>query len=191
MSIYTPKDFSSLIGTEGLSDTLLSNHFTLYEGYVKNVNALQELLITKTPGTPEHSELKRRFGWEWNGMRLHELYFENLRRAADTAGPTDLLREKIEASFGTFDAWQNEFFGIALMRGIGWVVLTLDETTGQLFNTWINEHDGGHLAGSKPLLVLDVFEHAYMTDYGIKRADYVAFCKTHIDWNTIGARLIA
>ena len=190
MTPYTPKNFSTLLGTSGLSDILLTNHFALYEGYVKNVNMLIELLPAKTPGTPEHTELKRRFGWEWNGMRLHELYFENLNKEETLSDPSSDLREKITASFGTFEAWSEEFFSIALMRGIGWVVLTLDETTGQLFNTWINEHDGGHLAGSKPLLVLDVFEHAYITDYGIKRADYVTLCKTHINWKVVSERIV-
>lgn len=191
MNLSTPRNFSSLLGMKGLSDTLLSNHFALYEGYVKNVNTLQELLPTKALGTPEYAELKRRFAWEWNGMRLHELYFENLSREENIAGPETSLKDMLAASFGTFEAWEEEFFGIALMRGIGWVVLSRDESTGQLFNTWINEHDGGHLAGNTPLLVLDVFEHAYMTDYGIKRADYVALCKGHIDWNTVSKRLSA
>jgi len=190
MTPYTPQNFSALLGMPGLSDTLLSNHFALYEGYVKNVNILLDLLSAKTPGTPEYTELKRRFGWEWNGMRLHELYFENLSKGENITNPSAALQEKITASFGTLEAWSEEFFSIALMRGIGWAVLTQDEHTGQLFNTWINEHDGGHLAGSKPLLVLDVFEHAYITDYGIKRVDYVSLCKTHINWEVASERLI-
>ena len=68
--MYTAKDFSQLLGMEGLSDALLTNHFTLYQGYVTNTNKLSELLATQEAGTPEHAELRRRFGWEWNGMRL-------------------------------------------------------------------------------------------------------------------------
>ena len=59
------------------------------------------------------------------------------------------------------------------MRGIGWVILYCDKQANRLFNVWINEHDAGHFAGCQPLLVIDVFEHAYMLDYGIKRADYI------------------
>jgi len=188
MTAYTPKDFTTLLGTEGFSDTLLTNHFTLYEGYVKNTNTLSELLATKTAGTPEHAELKRRFGWEWNGMRLHELYFGNI-----TSETLELqsgsLKTKIEASFGSQEAWQQDFLGIAAMRGIGWVILTEDTESGELFNTWIAEHDGGHLAGTNPLLVLDVFEHAYLTDYGIKRAEYLAAFARHIDWQAAERRL--
>lgn len=185
---YTAKDFKHLLGLSGLSDTLLTNHFTLYEGYVKNTNALAELLGTKEIGTPEYSELQRRFGWEWNGMRLHELYFENMtKESGEQAAGT--LKEKIEASYGTLENWKKNFVGVGAMRGIGWVILYQDPSTGRLFNAWINEHDAGHLAGATPLLVMDVFEHAYMTDYGIKKADYIETFFRSIDWNTVTNRL--
>ena len=79
---YSAKDYSNLIGMEGFSETLLKNHFTLYQGYVTNTNKLADLLAAMLKegrvGTPEYSELKRRMGFEFNGMRLHEYYFENL-----------------------------------------------------------------------------------------------------------------
>ena len=79
---YNAKDYSKLIGTQGFSETLLKNHFTLYQGYVTNTNKLADTLAQmlkegKTTA-PEYAELKRRFGWEFDGMRLHEYYFENL-----------------------------------------------------------------------------------------------------------------
>ncbi len=188
MTTYTPKDFTALLGTEGFSDTLLTNHFTLYEGYVKNTNALIELLDTKEVGTPEYSELQRRFGWEWNGMRLHELYFGNITK--ETAGLSDgPLKEKLVKTYGSLENWEKNFVGVGAMRGIGWVILVHDTQTDEVFNIWIAEHDGGHLAGTNPLLVLDVFEHAYLTDYGIKRADYLAAFARHIDWQVAERRL--
>lgn len=187
--IYTAQNFQHLLGLSGLSDTLLTNHFTLYEGYVKNTNALINLLSTKEIGTPEYSELKRRFGWEWNGMRLHELYFENLTKTS--IGIEDgLLKEKIEKAYGSFEDWKKDFAGIAAMRGIGWVVLYQDPINGMLFSAWINEHDLGHLAGCTPLLVMDVFEHAYMTDYGIKKADYIETFFRSVDWKKAEERLL-
>ncbi|MDP3957891.1 MAG: superoxide dismutase, partial [bacterium] len=75
---YEAKNFDHLLGTPGFSDALLKNHFTLYQGYVTNTGKLMELLKGKEPGTPEYNELKRRFGWDWTGMRLHELYFGNM-----------------------------------------------------------------------------------------------------------------
>ena len=77
--MYKPKNFNQLLGIQGLSDELLKNHFSLYEGYIKNVNLMMEAL-DKKPGSVEYSELQRRFGWEFNGMRLHELYFGNLNK---------------------------------------------------------------------------------------------------------------
>ncbi len=188
LDIYTAKDFKQLLGLPGFSDTLLTNHFTLYEGYVKNTNALVSLLGTKELGTPEYSELQRRFGWEWNGMRLHELYFENMtKESAELQGGT--LKEKIETTYGSFENWKRNFAGIGAMRGIGWGVLYQDTMSGSLFSTWINEHDMGHLTGCVPLLIMDVFEHAYMTDYGIKKADYIEAFFRSIDWKVVEKRL--
>lgn len=187
MNIYTKKDFTYLIGTEGFSDALLQNHFTLYEGYVTNTNKLIELLKTKEIGTPEYSELQRRFGWEWNGMRLHELYFENMQ-SDNVTGPEGKLKEKIEKIYGSVESWQKGFEGVGIMRGIGWVVLFYDQESDNLIINWVNEHDVGILAGCKVLLVMDVFEHAFMIDYGIKRADYIKNFFAHINWEVVGKR---
>lgn len=186
---YSAKKFDQLLGLTGFSDTLLTNHFGLYEGYVKNTNALLELLDTKQVGTPEYSELQRRFGWEWNGMRLHELYFENLTKEFSPL-EAGSLKEKLESTYGSIENWQKNFAGVGAMRGIGWVILTQDEASGELFNVWINEHDGGHLTGTKPLLVMDVFEHAYMLDYGMKRADYIEAFFRALDWKTVNQRFV-
>jgi Fe-Mn family superoxide dismutase len=179
--IYTAKDFKHLLGLPGFSDTLLTNHFTLYEGYVKNTNALATLLETKEIGTPDFAELQRRFGWEWNGMRLHELYFGNMTKETQEMG-SGKLKDKIEEAYGSIETWKKNFIGVGSMRGIGWVVLFHDREKDRVFNTWINEHDLGHLAGCTPLLVMDVFEHAYMIDYGIKKADYIETFFRSIDW---------
>lgn len=185
--IYAAKDFKHLLGLAGFSDTLLTNHFTLYEGYVKNTNALISLLETKEIGTPEYAELQRRFGWEWNGMRLHELCFGNMTKNASPLAEGK-LREKIEKVYGSFEDWQKNFVGVGSMRGIGWVILFHDREKDELFSTWINEHDMGHLAGCTPLLVMDVFEHAYMLDYGIKKIDYIEVFLKSIDWVTVEER---
>ncbi len=184
---YEAQDFKRLLGMPGMSDALLTNHFALYEGYVKNVKALLELLKTKELGTPEYAELKRRFGWEWNGMRLHELYFGNMTKESVEANGGIL--KAIEASFGSFENWKKDFVGTGTMRGIGWVILVKDTESGNLFNVWINEHDGGHLVGATPLLVMDVFEHAFMLDYGLKRADYIETFFKAIDWEVVEGRL--
>ena len=188
---YTAKDYSKLIGMEGFSQTLLTNHFTLYQGYVTNTNKAADLLATmlkdgKT-ATPEYAELKRRFGWEFNGMRLHEYYFENLggKAALNRDGK---LGKLIAANFGNYDTWLLDFKGTAAMRGIGWAILYQDTVGGKLFNQWINEHDAGHPAGCQPVLILDVFEHAFLTDYGLKRADYIEAFLKNINWPVAESR---
>lgn len=183
---YEAKNFESLLGTKGFSDQLLKNHFTLYQGYVTNTNKVADILSAMAKegktATPEYAELKRRFGWEFNGMRLHEYYFGNMIKGGKSIEKNTNLYKKIVADFGSYENWEKDFRATGAMRGIGWVILYYDGTEGRLFNTWINEHDGGHLSGAKPLIVMDVFEHAYMTDYGLKKADYIeAFFKA-IDW---------
>ncbi len=192
--MYKPKNYSYLIGLPGLSDALLKNHFSLYEGYVKNTNKLAEILAMllkeKKTDTPEYAELKRRFGWEFNGMRLHEYYFENIAKDGnelDKGKHTDLFK-KMEEDFGSGENCANDFKATGLSRGIGWVVLYYDPIGKRLFNAWINEHDLGHLAGAVPLLVMDVFEHAYMLDYGLKRADYIEIFLEAIDWQIVANR---
>jgi len=189
---YTAKDYSKLIGMEGFSETLLKNHFTLYQGYVTNTNKvmdiLSQMLKDDKTGTPEFAELKRRLGWEFNGMRLHEHYFENL------GGKTPLdkngrLTKKIAEDFGSYEAWEKDFKATGAMRGIGWVVLYQDVTNGKLINFWVTEHDVSHPAGGNPVLVMDVFEHAFMLDYGLKRADYIGAFFKNINWAVVEARL--
>jgi Fe-Mn family superoxide dismutase len=183
--MYEAKKFENLLGTPGFSDTLLQNHFKLYQGYVANTNKVIELL-TKATGL-EYAELKRRFGWEFNGMRLHELYFENLSKNKNSSENTNITKKIVE-DFGSFENWQKDFKSIAAMRGIGWVILYYDPTAKKLFNTWVNEHDTGHLSGAIPILIMDVFEHAFITDYGLKKADYMeAFFKA-IDWDAVAKR---
>ncbi len=189
---YTANDYSKLIGMPGFSETLLKNHFTLYQGYVTNTNkvldALDQLLKEGKTATPEFAELKRRLGWEFNGMRLHEYYFENLGGQA----PLDMngrLAKKLAESFGSQEAWEKDFKGTGAMRGIGWAVLYQDPTDGRLMNFWINEHDVAHPAGGTPILIMDVFEHAFMLDYGLKRADYIEAFFRNIDWKGAEARL--
>lgn len=189
MAIYTPKDFSSLLGLPGFSDTMLTNHFTLYQGYVKNVNILLEkLMALPDQSSVEASELERRFGWEFNGMRMHELYFENITKEKTEAKGS--LKERMEKCYGSYEKWLECFKQKGMMRGIGWVMLFEDPTNGELFTTWIREHEQGIPANSKILLVMDCWEHAFMTDYGIKKAEYIdAFVKV-IDWDTAEKRFL-
>ena len=188
---YTAKEYAKLIGMEGFSETLLKNHFTLYQGYVTNTNKVLDTLDLMSKdgktATPEFAELKRRIGWEFNGMRLHEYYFENLggKGGVDKNGK---LAKKMAESFGSYEAWEKDFRATGAMRGIGWVVLYQDLASGRLINFWVNEHDVAHPTGCNPLLIMDVFEHAFMLDYGLKRADYIEAFFKNINWSAAESR---
>jgi superoxide dismutase, Fe-Mn family len=189
---YTTQDFNRLIGMKGFSETLLKNHFTLYQGYVTNTNKILDLtsamLRDGKTATPEYAELKRRFGFEFNGMRLHEYYFGNLGGNAPLR-KTAQLGKKLEENFGSCEVWEKDFKATGSMRGIGWAVLYQDSLNGGLCNVWINEHEAGHLSGCNPLLIMDVFEHAFMIDYGLKRADYIESFFQNINWDEVEHRL--
>src|SRR3989338_9818671 len=116
-------------------------------------------------------------------MRLHELYFGNLAKGGKTFDNKGKLCKKLIESFGSYETWETDFLAEGAMRGIGWVVLYYDIPAGKLFNVWVNEHDVGHLSGAVPILVMDVFEHAFMLDYGLKRADYLIAFMQAVDWN--------
>ena len=189
---YTAKDYARLIGMAGFSEGLLKNHFTLYQGYVTNTNKvldiLEQMLKEEKTATPEYAELKRRFGWEFNGMRLHEYYFENLG-GKEPLNVDGTLGKKLAENFGSTADWEKDFRATGAMRGIGWTVLYKDSADGRLINFWINEHDVSHPSGCMPILVMDVFEHAFMLDYGLKRADYIEAFFRNIDWKAVEARL--
>lgn len=189
---YEPKNYDSLLGTQGFSDTLLKNHFTLYQGYVTNTNkvadALNAMLKEGKTAAPEYAEQKRRFGWEFDGMRLHEYYFGNMIKGGRAADKTTDLYKKIVEDFGSFENWEKDFRAVGSLRGIGWAMLYYDSAADRLFNVWINEHDAGHLSGATPILIMDVFEHAFMLDYGLKRGDYIAAFFKAINWEAVAGR---
>jgi|688.fasta_scaffold06861_18 Fe-Mn family superoxide dismutase len=189
---YEAKNYNHLLGKiKGLDDNLLKMHFKLYEGYVKNTNELlqkiEELDNNGENRKPVYAGIKRMLGWEFDGMLLHEYYFENLggNTPLDKYNP---LYKKIVADFGSYDKWKEDFIATGMIRGIGWVVAYIEPKQGRLINEWINEHDLGHLAGAKPLLIMDVFEHAYITQYGLDRNKYIDVFFNNINWDTVAKR---
>jgi Fe-Mn family superoxide dismutase len=189
---FKAKNYSSLIGMEGFSDAALHLHFKLYEGYVKNTNQLLSILSQYASEgkdrSPEYAEIKRRLMWEYDGMRLHEYYFDNLGGKGTLTTPSSLLMQKINENFGSYEKWKQDFIATGAMRGIGWAILYYDPEAKKLVNTWIGEHALGHLAGGVPILIMDVFEHAYMIDYGIDRAKYIDSFFTNIKWPVVEKR---
>ena len=118
--------------------------------------------------------------------QAEELCFVTCSFATEIRGE---LGKKLAEEFGSYENWEADFKGVGTMRGIGWAILYQDNVSGRLINQWINEHDVGHPAGCTPLLILDVFEHAFMIDYGLKRADYITAFFKNIKWEAVESRM--
>lgn len=191
--MYEAQKYEHLFGLNGFSDDALQTHFKLYEGYVANANKLlgifEQQRKTGGVGSSEYAELKRRFGWEFNGMRLHEYHFSAMSKDAASLDENSKIGQKLTETYGSIDTWKQDFQATGAMRGIGWAILAYDKETDKVFNIWVNEHDVGHLAGAVPLLPMDVFEHAFLIDYGTKRADYIDAFMDAVDWQTVESRL--
>lgn len=186
---YTEQQFK-LTGLKGLSDQQIEVHLKLYVGYVKNVNAimgkLEELKADSEKNALALSELKRRFGFEFNGMRLHELYFEALGSNDQGSGS---LVAAIAKQWGSFEAWQNEFKALGAMRGIGWVLLTYDAKAEIFHHVWVSDHELGHLATLPIIIAMDMWEHAFMLDYlPAQKGEYVSAFMQNLNWAKLNER---
>jgi superoxide dismutase, Fe-Mn family len=194
---YQEQRFPHLKHLDGLSDDQIAEHLTLYAGYVKQVNTLNlELSALRAQNRAsgrdtQFAELTRRLGFEYNGMILHEYYFSNLSPAADSRpSATSGIAQALATSFGSTEQWRTDFHAIGAMRGVGWVILCQDPATDRLTNQWVTLHHVGVPAGFKPLLVMDVWEHAYMRDYkATERGQYIGAFFRNIDWTLVDRRL--
>jgi Fe-Mn family superoxide dismutase len=191
---YAAKDFN-LAELNGISDKTLEIHFALYKGYVTNTNTLNEqiadLINNGKIGTPTYAELKRRLGFEYNGMVLHEYYFGNLKNGGSDAPKSGKLIDAISAGYGDYETWKNDFVKVGAMRGVGWAVAYQDPSSGRISNHWITLHEDGNPAGYKPILVMDVWEHAFLLDYKpAERPKYIEAFFTNIDWSAVEGRLL-
>jgi len=194
---YVAKKFA-LGGLVGISDQTLDMHFKLYEGYVAQTNHLTAQLSEMSKGGPigqdkmaAYSELTRRLGFEYNGMVLHEYYFENLKKGSATGpSPNSAFMNAVQASHGSYEAWKADFVTIGKMRGVGWAVCYQNPVTGRLSNHWITLHEEGNIAGFRPVLVMDVWEHAFLLDYKpAERPKYIDAFLANVDWQAVETRL--
>ena len=195
MADYAPKIEFRPHDLDGISEDQIALHWALYEGYVTNVNRLNKEVqalveAEQSTGNPLFSELLRRKGWEYNGMLLHEYYFETMQ--ATTDDPPANLVKSLSANFGSLDNWKAEFNAIARMRGVGWAVLYEDPSNGALTNLWVEMHEQGHPAGFKPILVLDLWEHAFSVDWTTNpagRGQYIEAYFRNVNWAKVASRL--
>jgi Fe-Mn family superoxide dismutase len=196
---YKTKSFS-LHGLNGISDRTMEMHFKLYEGYVSATNTLNEHIReflkdgkVDQEEMPAYSELTRRLGFEYNGMVLHEDYFENLQRdGSEDPKRNSGFRQAAEESFGSYELWKTAFMGVGKMRGVGWAICYLNPANGRLSNHWITLHETGNIAGFVPVLAMDAWEHAFILDYApAERAAYIEAFFTNINWRVAEDRLNA
>jgi len=187
---YKAKDFH-LSGLDGISDKTLEMHFGLYQGYVKNTNMLTEQLLEMVQrrkaaaANPAYAETKRHLGFEYGGMVLHEYYFGNLA-AKGKGKPSKEFVEALDQSFGNFEAWRTDFTAVGNLRGVGWAVLYEDPVNDQLSNHWIELHQQGVPSGFKPILVMDVWEHAFLLDYKpSEKAKYIEAFFSNVNWDVV------
>lgn len=186
-SKYAPEETIKPTGLTDISDAQIEDHWKLYVGYVTQVNQLNTELRALIQDQKSNqliiADRRRRYGFEYNGMVLHKYYFGNLKANSNPLNPQSTLWKAIEETWGSFDAWKQDFINTGKSRGIGWAVLYMDPTTKQLTNHFIMDHENGPIAGFLPILVMDVWEHAYMVDHKAGgRSDYITAFLKNTNW---------
>ncbi len=186
---YVPMDFSYLLGkVKGIDDKLMKIHFTLYEGLVGATNeALAEINKTAINGVKnmvQYSAIQKELSFFFNGMRLHEMYFgvmcgDNMNKMDPT------LVKAINKSFGSFNNWKKNFIETGTIPGVGFVALCRDRKTDNLFNVWINEFNIGELISVDILLVMDMWEHAYIAEFGLDLKKYANTFLSNVNWSIV------
>ncbi|HBV01645.1 MAG TPA: superoxide dismutase [Candidatus Taylorbacteria bacterium] len=175
---------------KGISEKNIEEHLKLYAGYVKHANLILEK-IAELKSNPEKNayalgEINRRFGFEFNGMRNHEVYFRSLEGGVKPLLQDGAFVKAVAEHWGSLDAWIAEFKAIALTRGIGWAMLYYDPVSKQLLNAWVDEQHFGQLANSTLILGLDMWEHAYVADYHPSgKKQYIEDFFSNLNWGVV------
>lgn len=185
--MYEAKQFESINGVAGLSEKLMKEHYKLYEGYVKKANEITEKLKTVdlSLANATYSELRAlKLGYSFavNAIKSHELYFENL--SGNGKAPEGWIGSKIADTFGSYENWLADMKATGIAAR-GWVWFAFDWQNGSIFNYLGDAHDAFPIWHATPLVALDVYEHAYMMDYGVTRADYIEAFFKNLNWNDV------
>ncbi len=183
---------------KGISAKTIEEHLKLYSGYVKNANSILEKIPQYEGYIKEDAfapyvinELNRRFSFEYNGMRNHEVYFDSLSDGASSLSDESSLKNKIIETQGSFETWLSIFKTLAMTRGIGWAVLWYDKKEDRLLNTWVDEQHLGQLQGCTPLLALDMWEHSFVADYQPSgKKQYIEDFFINLNWSKIEQNFI-
>lgn len=176
-----------------ISKESVDMHLGLYAGYVKNFNAIQDLLAEQMKDSEKNahalSELVRRLSFEFDGMRLHEYYFQQWEEVPQPLTPSSALSSSLARQYGSVEEWQKQFCSIGMMRGPGWAILYFDKDAGTFHNTWVGEQHQGHFATLPIILALDVWEHAYIAQYGTQgKGKYIDAFFKNLNWSVMEQR---
>lgn len=189
MTTFTEQKFN-IPELKGISKKTIEEHLKLYTGYVKHTNLILEKIQEMKKDAEKNAyalgEINRRFGFEYNGMRNHEVYFGILEHGSKSLSPESKLGEMIGQEWGSFDAWLAEFKSIALTRGIGWAMLYFDRKDKRLLNAWVDEQHLGQLQDCALVLGLDMWEHSFVADYQPSgKKSYVEDFFLNINWSVV------
>ena len=174
---------------KGLSEKSIEEHLKLYSGYVKNANTIlskiEEYAKDAEANAYALGEINRRFSFEFNGMRNHEIYFSHFEGGPKPVDPNGTLSKAGFEEWPSYEFWLNRFKAIALTRGIGWAVLGYDKVSGRLLNYWVDEQHLGQLNDVTPVLMLDMWEHSFVADYAPSgKKDYIEDFFANLNWQT-------
>ncbi len=191
--MYTPKQFN-LPTLDGISPEQVNVHLGLYEGYVKHLNLIGEKLgavrsgeLTLDPYIV--AELRRRFAFEFDGMRMHEYYFDQFEGGPQALNPDSSLAKVAGEKYGGVDGFIAHIKEVAGTRGIGWVVVYADPNVGTVHTTFVADHEVGQLSGLPIILALDMWEHAFMVDYvPADKKNYVEAFLKNVNWSVVEKR---
>lgn len=190
---YTVKEDIKPVNLNGISDEQIADHWNLYVAYVNQSNALKkdlaEMRLEGKSGAFAYADRRRRFGFEFAGMTLHEFYFANLKANVELTDDSAFV-EAIKEGFGSFEAWKEDFINTGKTRSIGWAICYMDPETGDINNHFVQLHEEGNIPSFHPLVVMDVWEHAYMVDHKAGgRPDYINSAMSNINWEVVEQRL--
>ena len=190
---YTAKKFN-LPALTGISDKQIEMHLELYEGYVKHINLLREQIhdletFDKEKYAYAVTETRRRLGFEFNGMRMHELYFSQWEGAATDPTKGNLFTQTLTEKYASWESFVEHFKTVGMSRGIGWTILYADPGEKTVHTAWVTDHELGQLGNLPIILAMDMWEHAYMVDYlPSEKKQYIEAFFKNLNWSVVEKR---
>ncbi len=190
---YTAKKFDLPTLTD-ISEKQITVHLGLYEGYVTHTNLLRQQItdletLDKEKYAYAITEVRRRLGFEFNGMRMHEQYFSQWEGGTRAPSTDSALMGAVREKYGSWESFIAHFKTVGMSRGIGWTVLYADPVGDTIHTAWVSDHELGQLGGLPVILAMDMWEHAFMVDYlPSEKKQYVEAFFKNLNWSVIEAR---